>query len=674
MATRDGDQVVRMFSRILVANRGEIACRVIRTARRLGIATVAVYSEADRQALHVRLADEAVPIGPGPSSASYLSIDKIVAACRQAGATAVHPGYGFLSENPRFCERLEKEGIVFIGPQARSIALMGDKIVSKELAKRAGVSTIPGNTDPIEDAERAVEIAREIGYPVMIKATAGGGGRGLRVARDDAGCREGFASCRSEAKNAFGDDRVFIEKFIEEPRHIEIQLLGDARGNVVHLWERECSIQRRHQKVFEEAPSPFLDEATRHAMAEQAVTLARAVDYQSAGTVEFVVGGDRSFYFLEMNTRLQVEHPVTEMITGLDLVEQMIRVAAGEPLAFRQEDVPRRGWAIEARVCAEDPVRDFLPSAGRLVRYQPPEEVPGQVRVDTGVLEGGEVSTYYDSLIAKLVTHGSDRDEALDRLGDALDAFFIRGINHNIAFLAAVCRHPRFVSGRFHTGFVEEEYPHGYDPTTAGLDDPLTFAAVAAYARRRYIDRATRTTGQLPGHARKVGAEWVVLMRGERYPLTLRGIDGGTLVTYHGESFELKSDWKLGELLFRGTLGGHEICMQVERLGITYRLSYRGGETDAFVMTARAAELLALMPEKKALDLSRYLLAAMPGLLTEVSVVEGQAVKAGEKLAVVEAMKMQNVLRADSDGVVAKILAEPGESLAVDQPILEFAS
>jgi propionyl-CoA carboxylase alpha chain len=661
-----------MFKKILIANRGEIACRVMQTARRMGIATVAVYSEADKGARHVAMADEAVLIGPPPSAQSYLLIDRIIKACKDTGAEAVHPGYGFLSENPAFCAALEKEGIVFIGPKTASIEAMGDKIASKKLAHHAKVNTIPGHNAAIQTPARAASIAAKIGYPVMIKASAGGGGKGLRVAYDDAQCRENFVSCRNEAKNAFGDDRIFIEKFVEEPRHIEIQVLGDAHGNVVYLHERECSIQRRHQKVIEEAPSPFLDEATRRAMGEQAVRLARAVQYQSAGTVEFVVGKDKSFYFLEMNTRLQVEHPVTEMITGYDLVELMIRVAAGESLPFRQEDIPRNGWAIECRINAEDPFRGFLPSTGRLVKFMPPEEVAGQVRVDTGVFEGGEVSMYYDSMIAKLICHGATREHAIERMRDALNAFVIRGVSSNIAFQAALMQHPRFVSGNYHTGLIAEEFPKGFHPSNIVHTSPLLLAAVAAFARRRYIGRAVQTTGQLRGHQRIVGADWVVTLAGMRFPLQLRPIEGGFAVTYEGETSELKSDWKLGDLLFRGTWNNEPICLQIQRIGWKYRVIHWGTQADVVVMTDRAAHLLSLMPEKPKPDLSKFLLSPMPGLLTELAVSVGQEVKAGEKLAVIEAMKMENVLRAEADVTVKAIRAVQGDSLAVDQPILEF--
>jgi propionyl-CoA carboxylase alpha chain len=696
-----------MFQKILIANRGEIACRIIRSARRLGIRTVAVHSEADRNARHVELADEAVAIGPAPSRESYLSIERILDACHKTRAEAVHPGYGFLSENEEFARRLEESGVIFIGPKPCSIAAMGDKIASKKLAREAGVNTIPGHNEPIESPEQAVVIARRIGYPVMIKASAGGGGRGLRVARSDEEARTGFLSCRAEAKNAFGDDRVFLEKFVEQPRHIEIQVLGDAHGNVVYLWERECSIQRRHQKVIEEAPSPFLDEPTRCAMGRQAVALARAVHYQSAGTVEFVVGRDRSFYFLEMNTRLQVEHPVTEMITGLDLVELMIRIAAGERLPFTQEQVRRDGWALECRINAEDPARSFLPSTGRLVRCLPPPECDGAVRVDTGVDEGGEISVFYDSMIAKLITHGESRAAALARMSEALNAFIIRGVSSNIAFQAALVQHPLFVAGDFHTGFLAEEFPQGFHAPRLSHKEPVLLAAAAAYARRRYIDRAVRISGQLKGHARRVGADWVVLMQGRSeqgsrgegrgaredkktdgssslaprpspldpscsVPLSLTLVNGGADVTHEGRTHALRTGWRLGDILLRGTWDGEPVCLQIERLGLKYRVLHWGTQVDALVMTARAAELLALMPDKPPPDLSQFLLSPMPGLLAELAVTAGQEVRAGETLAVIEAMKMQNILKAESDRVVAELLARPGEGLSVDQPILRF--
>jgi propionyl-CoA carboxylase alpha chain len=660
-----------MFKKILIANRGEIACRVIKTARKMGIKTVAVYSEADKDALHVEMADEAVFIGPPPTAQSYLVMERIVQACKDTGAEAVHPGYGFLSERPAFCEMLEKEGIVFIGPKVRAIDAMGDKITSKKLAKEAGVSTVPGHTDIIRDTAHALQIAREIGYPVMLKASAGGGGKGMRVAWNDAECADGFERATNEARSSFGDDRVFVEKYIEEPRHIEIQVLGDSYGNVVYLGERECSLQRRHQKVIEEAPSPFLDEKTRKAMGEQAVALARAVDYQSAGTVEFIVDAKRNFYFLEMNTRLQVEHPVTEYITGLDLVEQMIRVAAGEPLAFNQDGVKLKGWAIEARVYAEDPFRNFLPSIGRLVKYMPPQETE-VVRVDTGVYEGGEVSMYYDPMIAKLITYGATRDRAIAHMRDALNEFFIRGVQHNISFLAALMVHTRFMTGRISTNMIAEEYPHGFHAADVPHDDPALLIAVAAFLHRSYMDRAAKISGQMLGHERKVKNDWVVLMGGQSHPVHIELVEGGYDVVYMGENYQVRSDWQFGQPLFKGTLNGTDICIQVERRGMHYRLFHWGSQADVMVMSPRVAELQALMPEKAPPDLSKFLLSPMPGLLTKLAVQVGQEVKAGEELAVIEAMKMENVLRADQDAKVARILATTGESLAVDQAIIEF--
>ena len=661
-----------MFKKILIANRGEIACRVIKTARKMGIKTVAVYSEADASARHVELADEAVCIGPAASKESYLVIDKIIAACKQTGAEAVHPGYGFLSENAEFGKRLEANGIVFIGPKVYALESMGDKIASKKLANEAKVNTIPGYNDPIDTPEQAVEIAKDIGYPVMIKASAGGGGKGLRVAFDDKEAYEGFASCKNEAKNAFGDDRVFIEKFVEEPRHIEIQVLGDAHGNVVYLNERDCSIQRRHQKVIEEAPSPFIDPATRKAMGEQAVALAKAVQYQSAGTVEFVVGKDKSFYFLEMNTRLQVEHPVTELITGLDLVEQMIRVAAGEKLSFKQDDVQLNGWSMECRINAEDPFRGFLPSTGRLVKFAPPEEVPGQVRVDTGVYEGGEISMFYDSMIAKLIVHGATREQAIERMRDALNSFVIRGISSNIPFQAALMQHPRFQAGKFTTAFIGEEYPKGFNASDVPHDDPALLLSVAAFVHRRYTDCAAKVTGQLPGHELRVGDDWVVIRNGEQHMVTVLPAEGGYDIAYKGETLKIRSNWNLGEPLFNGTVNGEPFTMQVERHKMVYRLFHWGTQADLTVLRARAAELLALMPEKQAPDMSKFLLSPMPGLLREIAVKVGQEVKAGEKLAVIEAMKMENILKAEQDGKVKKVSAAAGESLSVDQIIIEF--
>ena len=676
-----------MFTKILIANRGEIACRVIKTARRMGINTVAVYSESDRDARHVELADEAVFIGPAPSRESYLVAQKIIDACKATGAQAVHPGYGFLSENEDFARRVEEEGIVFIGPKHHSIAAMGDKIASKKLANAAQVSTIPGWNEAIESAERAVEIARDIGYPVMIKASAGGGGKGLRVAFNDKEALEGFTTCRNEALASFGDDRIFIEKFIEQPRHIEIQVLGDAHGHVVYLHERECSIQRRHQKVIEEAPSPFISEATRQAMGAQAVALARAVQYQSAGTVEFVVGKDQSFYFLEMNTRLQVEHPVTECITGIDLVEMMIRVAAGEPLPFTQEQIPRQGWAMECRINAEDPFRGFLPSTGRLVRYLPPLQtmeaampVPagGGVRVDTGVVEGGEIPMFYDSMIAKLIVHGANRGEAIARMREALNGFVIRGVSSNIPFQAALLAHPKFVAGDFNTGFIVEHYAAGFRAEDVPHCDPDFLVALAAAAYRRYLERAAGISGQLAGHRVAIGSEFVVVVRGEKgeqthVPVTI-AVEGATTVTVNGRPYAITHDWQFGGIRAQGSCNGRPFTAQAERHGLWLRVEHNGLRIDAQVMSARAAELLRVMPFKAPADMSRFLLSPMPGLLVDVAVQPGQAVQAGQRLAVIEAMKMENILVAARDGTVAKLLAGKGESLAVDQPILEFAA
>ncbi|MDD5248771.1 MAG: acetyl-CoA carboxylase biotin carboxylase subunit [Rhodocyclaceae bacterium] len=663
-----------MFKKILIANRGEIACRVMRTAKKMGILTVAVYSEADKDAMHVAMADEAVCIGPAPSKESYLVAEKIIAACKQTGAEAVHPGYGFLSENAAFSRTLEEQGIVFVGPKHYSVAAMGDKIASKKLALEAKVNVIPGYNDAIDTPEQAVDIAKGIGYPVMIKASAGGGGKGLRVAFNDKEAHEGFASCKTEAKNAFGDDRIFIEKYVEEPRHIEIQLIGDGHGNMVYLHERECSIQRRHQKVIEEAPSPFLDAATRRAMGEQAVALAKAVNYQSAGTVEFVVGGkDKGFYFLEMNTRLQVEHPVTEFITGLDLVELMIRVAAGEKLPFTQEQIKLDGWAMECRINAEDPFRGFLPSTGRLVKYMPPIGKDSSVRVDTGVYEGGEISMFYDSMIAKLIVHGSTRDQAIAKMRDALNAFVIRGVSSNISFQAALMQHPRFVSGDFNTGLIAEEYAKGFNASDVPHDDPAMLIAVAAAMHRQYLERNTRISGQMPGHEFAPGADFVVRLEdGADHEVTVTTANGGWNVTFAGDPYEIRSDWQFGQPLYQGTINGEPFCMQVERRNLKYRLFHWGKQADIMVMTARAAHLQALMPHKAPPDTSKFLLSPMPGLLTAVAVAPGQEVKAGEVLAKIEAMKMENVLKAERDCIVDKLLASPGESLAVDQAIIAF--
>jgi propionyl-CoA carboxylase alpha chain len=681
-----------MFTKILIANRGEIACRVIVTARKMGIKTVAVYSDADRDARHVLLADEAVHIGPAPSRESYLLAEKIIAACKQTGAQAVHPGYGFLSENAEFSKRCEEEGIAFIGPKHYSIGAMGDKIESKKLAGAAGVNCIPGVNDAIETPERAVEIAKGIGYPVMIKASAGGGGKGLRVAFNDKEAFEGFSSCRNEARNSFGDDRVFIEKFVEEPRHIEIQLIGDSHGNVLYLNERECSIQRRHQKVIEEAPSPFISDATRIAMGEQAVALAKAVKYQSAGTVEFVVGKDESFYFLEMNTRLQVEHPVTEAITGLDLVELMIRVAAGEKLPLTQADVKRDGWAMECRINAEDPFRGFLPSTGRLVRFSPPEQTMWQgdtehlygVRVDTGVQDGGEIPMYYDSMIAKLIVHGKDRNDAIAKMREALNGFVIRGVSSNIPFQSALLAHPKFVSGDFNTGFIAEHYSKGFLAEEVPHEDPNFLLALATLVRRKTRERAAAISGQLVGYAVTVAKEYVVVTLGAGgenvyTPVHVDdyvGLTGAARVTVARQVYEIQSDSRLNAICLRGKVNGKPFTAQVEsgtpRNPLAWRVQHNGKRIDVQVMSPRTAELHALMPFKPAPDMSRFVLSPMPGLLVNVAVVPGQKVQAGERVAVIEAMKMENVLFAVSDGVVGKVLASKGESLTVDQAIVEF--
>ena len=684
-----------MFTKILIANRGEIACRVIKTAQKMGIKTVAVYSDADKDARHVLLADEAVNIGPAPSRDSYLQADRIIAACKQAGAQALHPGYGFLSENAAFAKKVEEEGIVFIGPKHYSMAAMGDKIESKKLAGAAGVNCIPGVNSAIETAENAVEIAQGIGYPVMIKASAGGGGKGLRVAYNDKEAFEGFTSCRNEARNSFGDDRVFVEKFVEEPRHIEIQLIGDSFGNVVYLNERECSLQRRHQKVLEEAPSSFISEATRKAMGEQAVALAKAVNYQSAGTVEFVVGKDQSFYFLEMNTRLQVEHPVTECITGLDLVELMIRVAAGEKLPLTQAEVKRDGWAIECRINAEDPFRSFLPSTGRLVRFQPPKETMFAadtdhwygVRVDTGVQDGGEIPMFYDSMIGKLIVHGKDRLDAIAKMREALNGFVIRGISSNIPFQAALLAHPKFVSGDFNTGFIAENYSSGFRAEDVPHEDPDLLIALAAYVNRKYLNRASNITGQMEGHELEVGVDFVVVTLGQLgsstpNPVSVTGFDdksGCSSIIVGTSSYQICSDFRLGEVRISGNCNGHAFTAQVERGSLAgknplaIRVSHNGTQIDALVLSNRAAKLYTLMPYKAPPDMSRYVLSPMPGLLVDVAVVPGQKVLAGERVAVIEAMKMENVLFATADGVVVKVLAAKGESLTVDQAIVEFA-
>ncbi|CDN50299.1 acetyl-CoA carboxylase biotin carboxylase subunit [Neorhizobium galegae] len=665
------------FKKILIANRGEIACRVIKTARKMGIATVAVYSDADAEALHVRMADEAVHIGPAPSSQSYIVIDRILEAIRKTGADAVHPGYGFLSENAAFAQALEKAGVAFIGPPVKAIQAMGDKITSKKIAAEAGVSTVPGHMGLIEDAEEAVKISASIGYPVMIKASAGGGGKGMRIAWNDTEAREGFQSSRNEAKNSFGDDRIFIEKFVDQPRHIEIQVLGDQHGTTLYLGERECSIQRRNQKVIEEAPSPFLDAATRKAMGEQAVALAKAVGYFSAGTVEFIVDGARNFYFLEMNTRLQVEHPVTELVTGIDLVEQMIRVASGEKLSFGQEDVKLDGWAIESRLYAEDPYRNFLPSIGRLTRYRPPAE--GQqddgtvVRNDTGVFEGGEISMYYDPMIAKLCTWAPDRLAAIDAMGKALDDFEVDGIGHNLPFLSAVMGHGRFRSGNITTAFIAEEFPEGFSGVHPDEAAAKKLAAIAVLVNQALQERAVQISGTIGNHRRVIGKDWVVTLAGFEEAVALEtGPDGTGVGFADGTPLSVAGGWLPGQQHARFQVGGETMGVKVNLVGSAIRLRWRGMDVTARVRSPRVAELARLMPKKLPPDTSKMLLCPMPGVITSVSVKAGDAVEAGQTLATVEAMKMENVLKAERQGIVKRVAASQGQSLAVDELIMEF--
>ncbi len=665
-----------MFKKILIANRGEIACRVIKSARKMGIQTVAVYSDADAQALHVRMADEAVNIGPAPVNQSYIVIDKILDAVRQSGAEAVHPGYGFLSERAEFAEKLDAAGVAFIGPPVGAIEAMGDKITSKKLAAEAGVSTVPGFMGLIDDAEHAVKISQDVGYPVMIKASAGGGGKGMRIAWNDDEAREGFERSKSEAASSFGDDRIFIEKFVTQPRHIEIQVLGDKHGNCVYLNERECSIQRRNQKVIEEAPSPFLTPETRRAMGEQAVALAAAVDYCSAGTVEFIVDGEQNFYFLEMNTRLQVEHPVTELITGIDLVEQMIRVAAGEKLTISQEDVGINGWAIESRLYAEDPYRNFLPSIGRLTRYRPPEEIATDnvaVRNDTGVFEGGEISMYYDPMIAKLCTWAPTRAAAIEAMRTALDGFEVEGIGHNLPFLSAVMDHPVFVEGNMTTAFIADEYPDGFQGVDLPEDTLRKLAALAAHMRMVWESRDAKISGGILNHRRKVSNEWVVTLGKAHFPVTLGSDELGTLVGFEdGTTVHVSSAWTPGQMLAKAVIDGEEIVAKTERIHGGFRMRHRGADIKGRVQSPRHVELASLMPEKLAPDTSKMLLCPMPGLIVQINVEEGEEVFDGQALCTVEAMKMENVLRAEKSGVVSKILVKPGDSLAVDEVILEF--
>ncbi len=680
-----------MFNKILIANRGEIACRVIKTAKKMGISTVAIYSDADKNALHVEMADEAIHIGPPPANQSYIVIDKVMDAIKQSGAQAVHPGYGFLSENSKFAEALADAGVAFVGPPVGAIEKMGDKITSKKIAQDAKVSTVPGYMGLIEDADEAVKISNEIGYPVMIKASAGGGGKGMRIAWNDDEAREGFQSSKNEAANSFGDDRIFIEKFITQPRHIEIQVLCDSHGNGIYLGERECSIQRRQQKVVEEAPSPFLDEATRKAMGEQAVALAQAVDYASAGTVEFIVDGDKNFYFLEMNTRLQVEHPVTELITGVDLVEQMIRVANGEALSITQDDITLTGWAIENRLYAEDPYRGFLPSIGRLTRYRPPmEQAAGPmltngkwqgdapsgeiaVRNDTGVYEGGEISMYYDPMIAKLCTWGPTREAAIEAMRVALDSFEVEGIGHNLPFVAAVMDHPIFIAGEMTTAFIEEQYPEGFEGVELETGELKRIAAAAAAMNRVAEIRRARVSGRLDNHERHVGEAWNVALQGQGFDVTIAADQDGSTVTFDdGSTLRVSGDWTPGDKLANMTVDGAPLVMKVGKVSGGFRIRSRGADMPVHVRTPRQAELARLMPEKVAPDTSKLLLCPMPGLIVKVDVEEGQEVQEGQALCTVEAMKMENILRAERKGVVSKINAAAGDSLAVDDVIMEF--
>lgn len=680
-----------MFKKILIANRGEIACRVIKTARKMGITTVAIYSDADAQALHVQMADEAVHIGPPPANQSYIVIDKVMQAIRDSGAEAVHPGYGFLSENAKFAEALAEAGVAFVGPPKGAIEKMGDKITSKKIAQDAGVSTVPGYMGLIEDADEAVKISNEIGYPVMLKASAGGGGKGMRIAWNDAEAREGYQSSKNEAANSFGDDRIFIEKFVTQPRHIEIQVLCDSHGNGIYLGERECSIQRRNQKVVEEAPSPFLDEETRKAMGEQAVALAQAVGYTSAGTVEFIVDGDRNFYFLEMNTRLQVEHPVTELITGVDLVEQMIRVANGEKLSMTQGDVKLTGWAIENRLYAEDPYRGFLPSIGRLTRYRPPQEVAAgplleqgtwqgdapagdmAVRNDTGVYEGGEISMYYDPMIAKLCTWAPTRAEAIERMRVALDSFEVEGIGHNLPFLSAVMDHPKFVSGDMTTAFIAEEYPDGFEGVTLEEAELRRIAAATAAMHRVAEIRRARVSGRMDNHERKVGSEWNVTLQGNSFDVTIAADPSGSSVRFaDGTELRVSGGWTPGDQLAEMQVEDTPLVMKVGKISGGFRIRTRGADLKVHVRTPRQAELARLMPEKLPPDTSKMLLCPMPGLVVKLEVEVGDEVQEGQALCTIEAMKMENILRAEKKGVVSKVNASAGDSLAVDDVIMEF--
>ncbi|MEM5519754.1 acetyl/propionyl/methylcrotonyl-CoA carboxylase subunit alpha [Sulfitobacter sp. AS59] len=680
-----------MFNKILIANRGEIACRVIKTAKKMGIQTVAIYSDADAQALHVQMADEAIHIGPPPANQSYIVIDKVMAAIKESGAQAVHPGYGFLSENSKFAEALAAAGVAFVGPPVGAIEKMGDKITSKKIAQEAGVSTVPGYMGLIADADEAVKISNEVGYPVMLKASAGGGGKGMRIAWNDEEAREGFQSSKNEAANSFGDDRIFIEKFVTQPRHIEIQVLCDSHGNGIYLGERECSIQRRNQKVVEEAPSPFLDEATRKAMGEQSVALAQAVGYASAGTVEFIVDGDKNFYFLEMNTRLQVEHPVTELITGVDLVEQMIRVANGEKLTITQDDVKLTGWAIENRLYAEDPYRGFLPSIGRLTRYRPPMEIAAgplltndkwhgdapsgdmAVRNDTGVYEGGEISMYYDPMIAKLCTWAPTRAEAIEAMRVALDSFEVEGIGHNLPFLSAVMDHPIFTAGDMTTAFIEEQYPDGFQGVELPEAELRRIAAATSAMHRVSEIRRTRVSGRMDNHERKVGTAWNVAIQGQSYDVDIAADHEGATVTFEdGHEMRVAGDWTPGDHLATMTVDNAPLIFKVGKISGGFRIRARGADLKVHVRNPRQAELARLMPEKLPPDTSKLLLCPMPGLVVKIDVEVGDEVQEGQNLCTIEAMKMENILRAEKKGTVSKINASAGDSLAVDDVIIEF--
>ena len=661
-----------MFKKILVANRGEIACRIFRTAKSMGISTVAVYSDADKDALHVRMADESVYIGPSPSVESYLIIEKILDACKISGADAVHPGYGFLSENKKFCECLNAQGIAFIGPSLKAIESMGDKITSKLIALNAGVNTVPGYDDIIKDSDEAVKIAKDIGYPIMLKATAGGGGKGMRIAWNEKECQEGFIRATNEAISSFGDGRIFIEKYIQDPRHIEIQIMADSYGNMVYLGERECSIQRRHQKVIEEAPSPFLTKIDREKMGKQAILLAKAVDYKSAGTVEFIVDANKNFYFLEMNTRLQVEHPVTEMVTGLDLVELMIKVAAGQKLPLLQKDIQLRGWAIETRIYAEDPFQGFLPSVGRMERYIEPAD--DGVRIDSGIFEGGEVSIFYDPMISKLITYGTDRNQAIEKMSNALDSYYIRGVKNNISFLSALIIHPRFISGNLTTNFINEEYPEGFSTHVLSQADMAVFVATAAVIHVIKSNRHTLISDQLVGHEYSPLEKLVVITNNgaQEYQLLVSGSDQSYTVDLDGQLFTFETDWCIGEPLLRASINGREVVLQVDQIGQHIHLFHQGSKKEILVVSPKLAELNKHMLIKEKPDTSKLLVSPMPGLLVKLSVRVGDTVKSGQDIAVIEAMKMENNLCANNDGVVLNIPVSEGDSLAVGELIVEF--